>query len=153
MFRGQSWRSKVRVQRSEAHFTVVKTLYRLFKGLTERQNVSDFGSLSEGRRENRRIFFRKFEGVFDLGHDEADDLPAQDAGDGVELVVGRDVRVPTVRILNGKPLLAESFDFAKVAGVEKPELDFGRVQKWRAVIALRVGRAELQKNKNIYFHD
>ena len=134
MFKGQ--RSKVRGQKSEAHFTVVK---RLFKGLTERQNVSDFGSLSEGRRENRRIFFRKFEGVFDFGHHEADDLPAQDAGDGVELVVGRDVRVPTVRILNGKPLLAESFDFAKVAWVEKPELHFGRVQKWRAVIALRVG--------------
>ena len=115
-------------------------------GLTEGQNVSDLRSPSKGRRENGRIFFRQFRRVLDLGHDQPDDLSAQDACDGVELVVGRDVRVPTVRIFDRKPFLAEPFDFAKVAGVEESQLDFRRVQKRRTAIVLGFGRTKLFKD-------
>ena len=48
------------------------------------------------------------EGVdFDFGHDEGDDggLVARHAG--VEAAVGADVAEPAVRVLHGKPLLAQ----------------------------------------------
>ena len=98
---------------------------------TQWEDVTNFGSFSKGWSQNCGIFFWKFLRILDFRDDQSDDLTADDAGNRVKLVVRRNVRIPTIRVLNREPFAAKAFHFGQISRIEKPELNFRRVQERR----------------------
>ena len=88
---------------------------------SQRQNVSNLCFPPERDCEQFRVLFGQLCVIPDLCHDQSNDPPVKDAGDGKELLVCGDVVVPGVRVLDGEPLLAEAFDLGEVNGALKVE--------------------------------
>lgn len=125
----------------------------MFPELFDHSQAEDVGYLCVHREtggQDVSILFVYFGPTFDLGHNHSHDASSVGGSEGEELLVGGDVLIPWVWVLDWEPITTEQLNAIYVIVAEEAELDFtegcGRHHVTHSHLVSTLGPEEREQN-------